>query len=70
MRSQYWHCLVEISNGDKLIDVVAGLTFPLQPVFLAKQAVMMVYLLLMFQGYKVWLAMVEGKDDAVDSVGA
>ena len=44
MRSQFRGCLVEMSNGVKLIDLVAGLTFPLQPVFLAKQAVMLVYI--------------------------
>ena len=69
MRSQYWHCLVDMSNGDKLIDVVAGLTFPLQPVFLAKQAVMVVYVLLMDQGNMVWVAMVERKDGTKGSVG-
>ena len=63
MRSQYEHCLVDMSNGYKLIGVVAGLTFPLQPVFLAKQAVMLVYFLLMIQGLKVWRAMFQGGDD-------
>ena len=66
MRSQYWGCLVEMSNGDKLIDAVAGLTFPLQPVFLAKQAVMMVYFLLMYQGAKVWTAMMSGKSQMLN----
>ena len=56
LRRQYWGCMTEVSNGDKMLDVVAVITFPFQPVCLAKQGVMLCYIVVGALGGYVYQA--------------